>query len=165
MTTPKPNRGSVGPGTLDQELQEHKGLLQNRIASKGPSDFQGNQKAKVAAAKGLLPHRDHKGPRAAGAKGGSCCRSHKGLLTEGPRAAGATGAPTTTRHQQETSRGPGNQRQQPRATTNQVGPGPQDPMPEDTAGQVPGLCTSRYVTCSVILRPGRSSFQTRTVQT
>ena len=60
MTTPKPTRGSVGPGTLDQELQEHKGLHQNRITSKGPSDFQGNQKAKVAAAKGLLPPRDHR---------------------------------------------------------------------------------------------------------
>jgi len=162
MTTPKPTRGSVGPGTLDQELQEHRGLHQNRITSKGPSDFQGNQKAKVATAKGLLPHKDHRGP---GATGAPSCRSHKGLLTEGPRAAGATGAPTTTRHQQETSRGPGSQRQQPRATTNQVGPGPQDPMPGDTAGQVPGLCTSRYVTCSVTLRPGRSSFQTRTIQT
>ena len=60
MTTPKPTRGSVGPGTLDQELQEHKGLHHNRITSKGPSDFQGNQKAKVAAAKGLLPHKDHR---------------------------------------------------------------------------------------------------------
>ena len=64
MTTPKPTRGSVGPGTLDQELQEHKGLHHNRITSKGPSDFQGNQKAKVAAAKGLLPHKDHRGPGA-----------------------------------------------------------------------------------------------------
>ena len=71
MTTPKPTRGSVGPGTLDQELQEHKGLHQNRITSKGPSDFQGNQKAKVAAAKGLLPHRDHRRTKAAGATRGS----------------------------------------------------------------------------------------------
>ena len=84
MTTPKPTRGSVGPGTLDQELQEHKGLLQNRIASKGPSDFQGNQKAKVAAAKGPLPHKDHRGPGAtrapaAGATRGSS-QKVQGLL-------------------------------------------------------------------------------------
>ena len=74
MTTPKPTRGSVGPGTLDQELQEHKGLHQNRITSKGPSDFQGNQKAKVAAAKGLLPHKDHRGPGATGAQAAGATR-------------------------------------------------------------------------------------------
>ena len=82
MKTPKPTRGSVGPGTLDQELQEPQGLHQNQNTSKGPPDFQGNQKAKVAAAKGLLPPRDHRRTKS--------CRSHKGLLTEGPRAAGAT---------------------------------------------------------------------------
>ena len=59
MKTPKPIRGSVGPGTLDQELQEHKGLHKDQNTSKGPPDFQENQKAKVAAAKGLLPPRDH----------------------------------------------------------------------------------------------------------
>ena len=78
MTTPKPTRGSVGPGTLDQELQEHKGLHQNRITSKGPSDFQGNQKAKVAAAKGLLPHKDHRGPTATGATGAPAAGATRG---------------------------------------------------------------------------------------
>ena len=51
-------------------------------SAKRPPNFQGNQKAKVTAAKGLLPPRDHRRTR--------ICRSHKGLLTEGPRAAGAT---------------------------------------------------------------------------
>ena len=60
METPKPTRGSVGPGTLDQELQEPQGLHQNQNTNKRPPDFQGNQKAKVAAAKGLPPPRDHR---------------------------------------------------------------------------------------------------------
>ena len=51
-------------------------------SAKRPPNFQGNQKAKGTAAKGLLPPRDHRRTR--------ICRSHKGLLTEGPRAAGAT---------------------------------------------------------------------------
>ena len=71
METPKPTWGSVGPGTLDQELQEPKGLNLNQNTSKGPPDFQGNQKAKEAAAKGLLPPRDHRRTKS--------CRSHKGL--------------------------------------------------------------------------------------
>ena len=58
MKTPKPTRGSVGPGTLDQELQEHKGLHQSQNTNKGPPDSQGDQKARVAAAKGLLPPRE-----------------------------------------------------------------------------------------------------------
>ena len=33
-------------GLLDQELQEPQGLHQNQNTSKGPPDFQGNQKAK-----------------------------------------------------------------------------------------------------------------------
>ena len=50
----------VGPGTLDQELQEPKGLHQNQITSKKPPDSKGNQEAEMAAAKGLLPHEDHR---------------------------------------------------------------------------------------------------------
>ena len=60
MGTPKPTRGSVGPGTLDQELQEPKRLHQNQITSKKPPDSKGNQEAEMAAAKGLLPHEDHR---------------------------------------------------------------------------------------------------------
>jgi len=60
METPKPTRGSVGPGTLDQELQEPKGLHQNQITSKKPPDSKGNQEAEMAAAKGLLPYEDHR---------------------------------------------------------------------------------------------------------
>ena len=60
MKTPKPAGGSVGPGTLDQELQEPKGLHQNQITSKKPPDSKGNQEAEMAAAKGLLPHEDHR---------------------------------------------------------------------------------------------------------
>jgi len=51
---------TVGPGTLDQELQEPKGLHQNQITSKKPPDSKGNQEAEMAAAKGLLPHEDHR---------------------------------------------------------------------------------------------------------
>ena len=51
---------AVGPGTLDQELQEPKGLHQNQITSKKPPDSKGNQEAEMAAAKGLLPHEDHR---------------------------------------------------------------------------------------------------------
>ena len=50
----------VGPGTLDQELQEPKGLHQNQTTSKKPPDSKGNQEAEMAAAKGLLPHEDHR---------------------------------------------------------------------------------------------------------
>ena len=81
MGTPKPTRGSVGPGTLDQELQEPKGLHQNQITSKKPPDSKGNQEAEMAAAKGLLPHEDHRRTKSR--------ESHEGLLTEGPMAAGA----------------------------------------------------------------------------
>ena len=44
----------------DQELQEPKGLHQNQITSKKPPDSKGNQEAEMAAAKGLLPHEDHR---------------------------------------------------------------------------------------------------------
>ena len=53
-------RNPVVPGTLDQELQEPKGLHQNQITSKKPPDSKGNQEAEMAAAKGLLPHEDHR---------------------------------------------------------------------------------------------------------
>ena len=69
----------------------------------------------MAAAKGLLPHmRITEGPRAEGARKASP-QKVQGL--QEPQ-----GAPTATRHQQEVPRAPGGQRQQPGATTNQVGP-------------------------------------------
>ena len=142
MTTPKPTRGSVGPGTLDQELQEHKGLHQNRITSKGPSDFQGNQKAKVAAAKGLLPHKDHRGPGATGAQAGGATRGSsqkvQGLLE--PQGLQQPQAPTGGLQR---TRGP------KAAVKDHYQPGGAwAPRPDVLGhrGPGPGLCTSRYVT-------------------
>ena len=60
LAVPDRSRPFVGPGTLDQELQEPKGLHQNQITSKKPPDSKGNQEAEMAAAKGLLPHEDHR---------------------------------------------------------------------------------------------------------
>ena len=161
MTTPKPTRGSVGPGTLDQELQEHKGLHQNRITSKGPSDFQGNQKANVTAAKGLLPHKDHRGP---GAKGAPSCRSHKGLLQKVQgllEPQGLQQPQGTNRRPPEDQGAKGNSQG---LLPTRWGLGPKTRCRETPRARSRDY--SRRVTslCHVNLRPGRSRLQTGTIQ-
>ena len=127
METPKPTRGSVGPGTLDQELQEPRGSTRTRLPARSLLTPRGTRRQRWQQPRGYYHMRITEGPRAEGARKASSQRV-QGL--QEPQ-----GAPTATRHQQEVPRAPGGQRQQSSTTTNH---GPRDPMFTDTAGQVPG---------------------------
>ena len=126
-------------------------------SAKRPPNFQGNQKAKGTAAKGLLPHRDHRRTR--------ICRSHKGLLTEGPRAAGATGAPTATGTNRRSPEDQGAKGSSQGPLPTRWGLGPKTRCPGTPRARSRDYAQNVTSLCHVTLRPGRSSFQKRTIQT
>ena len=110
------------------ELQEPRGSTRTRLPARSLLTPRGTRRQRWQQPRGYYHMRITEGPRAEGARKASSQRV-KGL--QEPQ-----GAPTATRHQQEVPRAPGGQRQQSSTTTNH---GPQGPMFEDSAGQVPGL--------------------------